>query len=456
MASHGIQVEFHGAAQTVTGSRFLVRAEGRTVLVDCGLFQGYKVLRERNWKRPPFRPGDLDAVLLTHAHVDHSGYLPVVVRDGFRGPIHATTSTRDLCEVLLPDCGHIQEEDARYANRRGFSKHKPAQPLYTAADGERAAERIRCVSNGDQVEIGKVRARFQEAGHILGASSILVQAGGTSVLFSGDLGRSDDMLMNPPEPPGAPDWIVLESTYGNRLHPDVDPVELLGDTIRPALERGGTVLIPAFAVGRSQAVLLALYRLLSSGALPDVPVFLDSPMATRVTGLYERHLAEQRVDAEEGRAACRFARFTAGPEDSKAIDRSEGPQIVVSASGMLTGGRVLHHVKVFGPDARNLIVLPGFQAPGTRGAALAAGASELKIHGAQVPIAAQVEQLPILSAHADRGELLGWLERCERPPRGVILVHGEPESLESLRLAVRDRLGFPVQVADHGEQVRLT
>ena len=450
-----MRITFHGAAGCVTGSRFLVQSGATRLLIDCGLFQGYKVLRERNWSLSPFDPRGLDAVLLTHAHVDHSGYLPALVRDGFRGPIHATAATCDLAAILLPDSGRIHEEDARYANARGFSKHEPAEPLYTERDARACLGSFRSVELHREITVGPFRARYQDAGHILGAASIELEADGVRVLFSGDLGRDDDLLRPPPEPPGDPDWVVMEATYGDRLHPAVDPLEALAEPIGRALARGGSVLIPAFAVGRTQAILYALHELFARGGLPRVPVHVDSPMAREVTGLYREHAGGHRLSEVEAERMVAVARYATSVADSKAIDRAEAPQIVISASGMLSGGRVLHHLKVFGPEPRNLILLPGFQAPGTRGAALAAGAREVKVHGRYLPVEAEVIQLGLFSAHADQAGLLAWLGRCARPPRGVLLVHGEPPALEALRVRVAEDLGYPVRVADHGASVEL-
>lgn len=450
-----MRLTFHGAAGCVTGSRFLLEGAAARVLVDCGLFQGFKVLRERNWARTPFDPASLDAVVLTHAHVDHSGFLPALVRDGFRGDVITTHATRDLCAILLPDSGRIQEEDARRANAEGYSKHRPALPLYTEQDAHAALERFRCVGLGEAIDAGGLTARFRDAGHILGAASVELEGEGTRVLFSGDLGRDDDLLMTAPAPPGSPDWVVLESTYGDRLHGDADPLRAIADPIRRALERGGVVLVPAFAVGRTQAMLYALHELFERGELPRVPVHVDSPMAGSVTELYRAHLAEHRLDADSCAAVCDVASYARTVDESKAIDRASGPRIVVSASGMLTGGRVLHHLRVFGPHPRNLILVPGFAAPGTRAADLAAGAERVKVHGRWLDVRAEVVQLSNLSAHADQAGLLAWLGRCERPPRGVFLVHGEPAALEALRVRVRDDLRLPVRVADHRDQVDL-
>ena len=450
-----MQLTFLGAAGCVTGSRYLLQAGGLRVLIDCGLFQGYKVLRERNWKRLPFEPSSLDAVLLTHAHVDHSGYLPALVRDGFRGKIYTTAATRDLCGILLPDSAHIHEEHARFANQMGFSKHHPALPLYTVEDAEFVPEHFQVVERDRDLDIGGLTLRFSDAGHILGASSIRVDDGRTQVLFSGDLGRPHDLMMRAPAPPQDADWILMESTYGDRLHEAVDPLEAIAEPLRRCFERGGVALVPAFAVGRTQALLFALQQLFEAGRLPRVPVFVDSPMARKVTELYQRHVDEHVLDADTCQRVCGMPSFARSVEESKRLDAEGPPRILISAAGMLTGGRVLHHLKVFGPHEKNLILLPGFQAPGTRGADLCAGAQELKIHGQFVPIKAEVKQISILSAHPDQAELMSWLGSAPAPPRGVFLVHGEPASLEALRRKVRRDLQWPVRVADDGETVEL-
>ena len=450
-----MRVTFHGAAGCVTGSKFLVEAGGERVLVDCGLFQGLKNLRTRNWRALPFDPRDLSAVLLTHAHIDHSGYLPRIAREGYSGPVYATRGTRELCNVLLPDAARLQEEDAELANREGFSKHHPAEPLYDSADAEKALSLFRPVEFDREITVAGFRARFSYAGHILGAASVELEHDGVRVLFSGDLGRSDDALMYPPKPPRSPDFIVMESTYGDRLHPQVDAFEDLAATLAPTLDRGGVVLIASFAVGRAQTLLYALHQLFERGRLPRVPVHIDSPMARAATKIFKDNSELHRLDADEAREVCAIANYARTPAESKAINQESGARIVISASGMLTGGRVLHHLKVYGPHAENLIVLPGFQAPGTRGAALASGATEVKVHGRWLPIGARVHQLDAFSAHAAQRELLGCLAAAERPPRGVILVHGEAAAADALRLRIAADFAGEVHVAELGEAVEL-
>ncbi|MGK0482661.1 MAG: metallo-beta-lactamase family protein [Planctomycetota bacterium] len=450
-----MNVTFLGAAGTVTGSRHLVESNGTRLLVDCGLFQGYKVLRERNWKPLPFDPATLDAVILTHAHVDHSGYLPALVRDGFRGPIVTTEGTRDLCEILLADSAHIHESDARWANKNATTKHEPALPLYTVEDAERVNEHWQVVERHQSIKVGGLRATFQDAGHILGASSVLLENDETRVLFSGDLGRDHDVLMQAPEPPPAADWVVMEATYGDRVQESLDPLEEIAEPLRRCIERGGVALIPAFAVGRTQALLHILHELFESGRLPRVPVHVDSPMADLVTEVYTRHSSEYQLSAEECQRAYGVASFARSKDESKELDEAGAARIIVSAAGMLSGGRVLHHLKVFGPHRGNLILLPGFQAPGTRGAALAAGEKELRVHGKYLRVEAEVHQTSILSAHADQTELLAWLKRIPAPPRGVVLVHGEPESLDALRKRIQEDLNMSARVADAGETLTL-
>lgn len=450
-----MQITFLGAAGTVTGSKYLIEADGERVLVDCGLYQGVKQLRLRNWRGLPFEPRTLRAVLLTHAHIDHSGYLPALVRDGFEGPVYCTEPTLELCRILLPDAGHLQEEDAGYANRKGFSKHHPAVALFTEEDALNALPSLEPVRFGDWREVGAFRVRFREAGHILGAASIEVEHAGRRVLFSGDLGRDDDLLMHPPAPPGDPDWIVVESTYGDRLHEDADPFESLARELEKTRDRGGILLIPSFAVGRAQLMLYCFHEIFRRKLAERVDVFVDSPMATDVTSLFRSMSRYHRLAESHCADVCDVARYVRSPAESRHLSARTEPAVVISASGMATGGRVLHHLKAFAPHRRNTILFPGFQAPGTRGDALVHGASSVKIHGAPVPIEAEVVQLDFFSAHADQKGLLAWVGKAEKPPRQVFVTHGEPVAADTLRREIKDTLGFEACVPEYRESVEL-
>jgi len=449
-------LSFHGAAGTVTGSRYLVQHADKRVLVDCGLFQGHKQLRLRNWAPMPFDAGSIDAVVLTHAHIDHSGFLPALSRKGFRGPIYCSPATRDLCEILLRDSAHLQEEDATFANRHGTSKHRPALPLYAREDVERCLKQFRDVRiDADFSPVPDVNARLARAGHILGACSVRLQTPRTSILFTGDLGRSMDPLLLPPAPATPCDYLVCESTYGDRQHPVVDAETELGDWLRPVCERGGVVVIPSFAVGRAQLLLLYLARLKRSGRLGDVPVFLDSPMAVDASELYRRYRGEHRLGDEE----CEYLRAATlihTPEQSRALDRRSGSMIIVSASGMATGGRVVHHLKAFMGDPRNLILLAGFQAPGTRGGALANGATQLRMHGQDFQLRASVGQLRSSSSHADADELLAWMGTLGRPPLTTFVTHGEVAASDTLRYRIEHELGWNARVPEYRETFELS
>ena len=450
------RLSFLGGAGTVTGSKYLIEAEGRRILVDCGLFQGFKQLRERNWAPFPIEPARIDAVLLTHAHLDHSGYLPLLVRNGFSGRVICTRATVELCELLLPDSGHLMEADARFANRRGFSKHSPALPLYDRRDAERSLEAFHAVAFHEPVPIlDGCTATFRRAGHILGAAIIELDCDDRRIVFSGDLGRYGSGTMLDPETVASADWLVVESTYGNRRHDATPPEEALEEVVARVARRGGTVVIPAFAVGRTQTLLYHLSRLRSSGRLPDMPIYLDSPMAVNASEIFCDHAGDTRLTGAQCRQACDVAVYVRDVEESKRLDRDSMPKIIISASGMATGGRVLHHLKHYAPDPRNAIVLAGFQAGGTRGAALKSGATELKIHGEYVPVRAEVVSLDMFSAHADREELLRWLGGFDRPPRTTFVTHGEPEASDALRHAIKERLGWRVRVPEHGERAEL-
>lgn len=432
-----------GAAGTVTGSKHLLTLGGHRILIDCGLFQGLKNLRDLNWTPLPISPRDIDAVILTHAHLDHCGYLPRLVREGYRGKIYATPATRDVAELILMDSGHLQEKDAEFLNRHQLSRHQPALPLYTVHDAQNAVEHFSTVEFDQTVRLSNgAWFRFHRAGHILGAAWVEMAWGGHRIVFSGDIGRYGDPLMPDPARPVEADYVMIESTYGNRIHDKTDPEDALRTVVERTIKRGGTLIVPAFAVGRAQELLYYFWKLKQTGGLRDVPVFLDSPMAIDATGLMGRHPEDHRLDLESCKKVFGIAHYTDDVEASKAISSSHVPKIVISASGMATGGRVLHHLKAFAPDPRNTILLAGFQAAGTRGRSLQDGAKELKIHGTWIPVNAEVAHLDMLSAHADADELMRWLSGFPHPPRKVFIVHGEPEASEGLRVRIGRELGW--------------
>ena len=451
-----MKITFLGAADTVTGSKHLVDAAGARVLLDCGLFQGFKLLRERNWAAPAVLPSSIDAVVLSHAHLDHSGWLPALVKHGFKGPVYASAATRDLAEVLLLDSAHLQEEDARRANRGGWSRHKPALPLYDVSEAKSAIAKMIAVPAGRSVRIGDASLGFTPVGHLLGANALSLGAGGRTLVFSGDLGRADDLLMPAPRRITHADVLLIESTYGNRLHPTEDVQARLGAIVRATTHRGGSVLLPSFAVGRAQALLLVLQRLKAAGEIPtELPIFLDSPMATAATALYQRYHKLLRIKAREAAGLTEGVSVIATPEESQRLTRSRWPKVVISAAGMATGGRVLHHLKAMAPNPRNAIVFPGFQVGGTRGANLIAGAKEVKIHGEFIAVKAEVSHLEGFSGHADANELMDWLRALDAPPEKTFVVHGEPAAADALRLRIKSELGWPVAVPEHGSSVEV-
>lgn len=448
-------LRFLGAAGTVTGSRYLIEAGRRRILIDCGLFQGFKTLRDRNRKPFPARPVGIDTVLLTHAHLDHSGYLPALIRAGYAGRILCTEATVELCGLILPDSGHLQEEEARYAARKGFSKHRNPTPLYTLKDAKKALGRLNPVEFGQRIDLGDgIAATFIPAGHLLGAAQIRLEIGETVVHFSGDLGHNPDPLMRPPEPFESADVLVCESTYGNRRHPDIDPEAELAPVLKRTFARGGTALIPSFAVGRAQGLMYHVARLMARGEIPRVPVYLNSPMAIDATAIYHRHHEEHHVTREDCVAMFRIATRVNSVDESKELNTRKGPMIIVSASGMLTGGRILHHLVSFGGDRRNTILLSGFQAGGTRGAALVDGARTLRMFGRDFPIEAEVVQLQSFSGHGDADEILRWMA-AGPAPHMTYLTHGEPKAADMLRQRVARELGRAVRVPDHLETVHL-
>ncbi|HEX4573111.1 MAG TPA: MBL fold metallo-hydrolase [Dongiaceae bacterium] len=451
-----LTLQFLGAAGTVTGSRHLLSLDSTRLLVDCGLFQGLKQLRLKNWAPFPVPPASIDGVVLTHAHLDHTGYLPALVRDGFRGQAHCSGSTADLCRILLPDSGHLQEQDAAFANSHGFSKHKPALPLYGVADAERTLEHLSTLPFEQEKTLpAGVRLRLSRAGHILGASIVELGWGSKRIVFSGDLGRYDDPILPDPAAIEAADYVVVESTYGDRAHEAVDAQALLGDIIERTAARGGTVVIPAFAVGRGQTLLFHIERLKAKGRLKSLRVYLDSPMAIDASDLPCGHLGDHKLTPDQSRALCAVAHYVRSGEESKALTADPTPKIIISASGMATGGRILHHLKRYAPDPRNTILFAGYQAAGTRGQAMVSGAKSIKIHGGYVPVRAEIGNLSMLSAHADAGEILRWLKGFRQPPRMIFIVHGEPTAADGLRRRIQDELGWPAKVAEQLETVEL-
>lgn len=465
MSSDKATLTFLGGAETVTGSKYLIEANGSTVLLDAGLFQGLKELRLRNWKKPVFDPARINAVVLSHAHIDHSGYLPVLVRNHFRGKIYCTSGTADLLEVMLLDSAHLQEEEAEAANRHGYSKHKPALPLYTTEDVKATLKQVKHYPYGKLFEVTHgIKGLFRRAGHILGSATVELQIGRqqiTRLVFSGDLGRWGRPIIHDPELVPEADVLLVESTYGDRAHPQ-DAEEQFARIIRDAVKRGGVLVIPAFAVGRTQELIWTLRKLEEQGAIPSLPVFMDSPMAMNVTEIYCRHPEDHDLDMAKlkDQKMCPLSSqhfyLARTPEESKALNRISKPAIFISASGMAAGGRVLHHLKQRLPDPETTVLLVGYQAIGTRGRSLQDGAKTLRMHGQDVPVNAKIEVLDGLSAHADKNEIVKWLSGFKRPPRQTYLVHGEPEAAENLAETIKAELRWNVKVAKDGARVNLT
>lgn len=449
-------ISFQGAIETVTGSRYLVESEGKRVLVDCGLFQGPKKLRQRNWRQLPFDLDSIDAVVLTHAHIDHSGYLPRLVKSGYTGPIYATRGTRDLLGLLLPDSGHLQEEEAAHANKWGYAHHHPALPLYTREDGERCLGQVQTVDFHAPFEPAPgFRATFSRAGHIIGSGCIALETKGASIAFSGDVGRPVDPIMMPPERLPRCDYAVVESTYGDRLHARGDIADELARVVVETMEKRGVLVVPAFAVGRAQHLLYLLARLRSENRIPACPVYLDSPMAIDATELFCQHIGDHALSRDQCLTMRDLATYTHTPDESKAIDRSHGPMIVLSASGMCTGGRVLHHLVRFLPDERSTVLFVGYQGSGTRGRSLVDGATELKLLGQYVPVRARIVRLDGLSAHADYAEMVDWLRASELSPKTVFVTHGETSAADAFRRRLHETFGWTARVPEENEKVEL-
>lgn len=445
-----MKISFLGATGTVTGSKYLIEHGRKKILVDCGLFQGYKELRLRNWNALPFDPQDLDAVLLTHAHIDHSGYIPLLVKQGFKRKIYCSEATYALCKILLPDSGYLHEEDARRANKYGYTKHKPAEPLYTEKEARFSLAQFHTLDFGKPFYLDEdLHFTMSRAGHILGSAFITLSGDNRTITFSGDLGRQNDPIMQPPAHLQQTDYLLIESTYGDRLHSTKDPLEEIGEVIRSTAAKGGTVVIPAFAVGRAQIMLYYIQELKKSGSIPDLPVFLDSPMAISATNLLCQFNNEHQLSKKACHDVCDSVTYTRTVEDSKRLDVSSMPSVIVSASGMATGGRVLHHLKRFITDSKHTILFTGYQAGGTRGDRIIKGEKEIKIHGQFHPVHARIENLDTLSAHADYEEILTWLRHIVKPPRKVFITHGEPRASLSLKEKIEKEFGWTVVIPEY-------
>ena len=440
-------IQFIGGTGTVTGSKFLLRVGARQILIDCGLFQGLKELRLKNWAPLPFDPKEIDAVILTHAHLDHSGSIPLLTRGGFKGKIYCSSPTRDLAKVILLDSAKIQEEDAERANREGFSKHKPALPLYTVVDAHNALKYFHPVGLHQWISIAEgVEIRLSGSGHILGSTLIEIRTPDWTTVFTGDLGRSEPLILHPPEVIESADFLVTESTYGDRTHSQTPSMDLLGNLIQQTVLRKGHVVIPSFAVGRTQDILFLLSRLKNESKIADLPVFLDSPMGINATEIFESYSQWHRLSEKQLREMMKLVTLVKSQQQSEEILHRKQSSIVIAGSGMLTGGRVLTHLMHRLPDEKNTVILTGYQAASTRGSLLRNGASELKIYGQYYPVRAQIAEISTLSAHADQKDLIHWLGNLKKSPKQTFIVHGEPQASQALRVRIQDQLGWPCQV----------
>jgi len=453
-----MKLRFLGGTGTVTGSRYLLSDDNHRMLVDCGMYQGVKTLRRRNWAKFPVDPSTIDAVVLTHAHIDHSGYLPALVKNGFKGKIYCTKATHELCKVLLPDAGFLQEEDAKYAFRKKFSKHENPEPLFTEKDAWEALKHFESLHFHEKFEPVKgFEVHFTPAGHILGSSCVHVthKSSSRTVVFSGDVGRQDDIIMRPPEPISHADVLVCESTYGDRTHGETDPEKDLEQIITKTAGRGGIVLMPAFAVGRAQMLLYVVHKLMGQGRIPKLPVYLNSPMAIKATEIFCKHHKEHKLNGAQCELIDDKTQFVRTVEESIELDAARYPCIIISASGMASGGRVLHHLKTLMPNPRNSVVFAGFQAPGTRGDALVKGAESVKIHGEYWPVKAEIHNMDSMSAHGDYLEILQWLEQGSLKPEKVYVTHGEAVASDTMRKRITEKFGWNAEVPDLFEEVEI-
>ena len=453
-----MKLRFLGATSTVTGSRYLISDDNHRILIDCGMYQGVKTLRQRNWAPFPIDPSTINAVVLTHAHIDHSGYLPALVKNGFKGKVYCTTATHELCNVLLPDAGFLQEEDARYALKKKFSKHAIPEPLFTEKDARKALTHFESVHYHESFEpVRGFEITFTPAGHILGSSCVHVRhtSSGRTVVFSGDVGRQSDIIMRPPEPIQQADVLVCESTYGDRSHGDVDAEAELEKIISKTAGRGGITLMPAFAVGRAQTLLYVVHKLMTEGRIPNMPVFLNSPMAIKATETFIKHHKEHKLNQSQCSLIDTETQYVHTVEESIELDALRYPCVIVSASGMASGGRVLHHLKTLLPNARNSIVFAGFQAPGTRGDALVNGAQSVKIHGAYWPVKAEIHNLDSMSAHGDYTEILEWLAKGQLKPKKVYITHGEVVASDTMRKHIVEKFGWETEVPELFQEVEI-
>lgn len=449
-----MEIQFLGATETVTGSKYLLKAE-KNILIDCGLFQGLKELRLKNREKFPIDPATIEAVVLTHAHLDHTGYLPLLVRDGFKGKIYCTKPTKELCKILLKDSGFLQEEEAARANKYKYSKHSPAIPLYTAADAEAVFPHLVDVDFHQEFSIGDCAFYYSHAGHIHGSAFVLVKNKDTSILFTGDLGRSYATFIHLPEKILPADYLVIESTYGDRLHGNINPKDQLCEIINKTAARGGAVVIPAFAVGRAQLLLYYIYQLQQEGKIPNIPVFIDSPMAKEVAEILLTNLKDNCFSEEVCEASTKVARYISSVEESKEIDTYSFPRVIISASGMLTGGRILHHFKALAGDSKNTIVFSGYQAKGTRGDALINGDKILKIYGEMVEVNAEIVTLRNMSAHVDYNEMLAWLKNLKTPPHKVFITHGELDAALFLQNKIKETFNWPCIIPEYLQTEKL-
>jgi metallo-beta-lactamase family protein len=451
-----MNIVFLGGTETVTGSKFLVESGDTRILVDCGLFQGYKWLRERNWQTPPVDVDNLDAIVLTHAHLDHSGYIPRLYKMGYRGPVLTHRATRDLCSILLPDSGHIQEEDARFYARHKLSKHKNPEPLYGRQTAEDAMGLFQTREFHELFEVGDLRIHLRPVGHILGAASVIIEGEGKRVCFSGDVGRPDDIMMYPPEPLPELDLLILESTYGNRRHAEADPWNQLADVVKDTVGKGGVLLIPSFAVGRAQVLQHLLATMMAEKRIPTLPIYLDSPMAIDVSGIYHRHAKHHRLSDSDCARMMKAVTYTHSVEESKALADVSYPHIIIAGSGMITGGRILHHMKRLLANHRTTLLLTGYQAGGTRGAHLLEGVESVKIHGEYIPAKAQIVMLDGLSGHGDCVDIAEWIKASGvKPGLPIKLVHGEPEAADNMRVYLQEHLDVQVDVAQYRSILRI-